>query len=275
MLRTRWSLVVLWLVACGAPENRNPSRCSADDTCPAALMCYRGYCIAEPLDVGSDDDESSGSTNTRDAGAADAANSSQGDALSGATDAASVVGEGGASPVAPVSSEDASASAPPSAPTEPPPAAAPSQPTVPAEPSTPPAATPPAATPPAATPPAATPPATTPPVMPPVTTPPATPTTPPPSTPDNDASGIIIGLIGAGLAPVAMLTCVPSCVLGLGERDCQRCLQKALKDDYGSEACGQREDDDDEDDDDKKINRAPKEACALISCADKSCGEDQ
>lgn len=262
MSRVRWSLVVLWLVACGAPENRNPSRCDAKRACPADLMCYRGYCIADddPPDIALDPDAQGDGTTAspspiRDAGADnDGAASSEGDALSGAS------GDAGSAQSEDAAGEDATSS-PATAPAQPP-ASAPSEPTAP--PATPPS-----------TPAPAEPAPSTPPAMMPSTPPAMTPSTPPANEPpkpsSSEGANFIIGLISAGLAPVAMLSCVPSCALGVAERDCQRCVQKVLKQGYGDDACDASDDDDKDDD---KRARAPKEACALLTCASKNCGDD-
>ena len=84
-------------------------------------------------------------------------------------------------------------------------------------------------------------------------------------------------LIESGRAPVTMLLCIPACATGLEGKECQKCLERALVQGYGKDACkpeskdDKDDDEDDEDDEDDNRSNTPP-GCALLSCGDRGCG---
>jgi hypothetical protein len=86
-------------------------------------------------------------------------------------------------------------------------------------------------------------------------------------------------LIAAGLAPAAMITCVPMCSVGQDERECQKCIDRVLKEE-GEEGCeapaprepakeGSKEAGDPADD---SKERDTPTLCTMVACPEGNCG---
>jgi hypothetical protein len=120
----------------------------------------------------------------------------------------------------------------------------------------------------------------------------AAPSMPAPSQPEPAPAataqngGALGGLISAGLAPATMIACIPVCLFGDLNRDCEQCIDRVLKNEPGGTGCsdksggksGGKEDEKEESGKEKEEGKDDDDevpvVCSFVKCAEGACRSD-